>query len=214
MRANRTDQMQELRYKHKWTIEKIGKFFNISRERVRQLIGNTGRITQRDKASRMLDLYESNKGLSNAQLGRLLGIKSVSKYRNGERHNIDGSGYPKIGADTEELVSERLSYLGIGHKLMPYAHPFDILLDTGSRVDVKSAEPISLRFYLFPCYTFHTKVIEKGHYCDFFILVLRDLTDFFVVPFKDAKDCIRFSYPQYGYPSKWLKYHNRFDFLK
>jgi DNA-directed RNA polymerase sigma subunit (sigma70/sigma32) len=41
---DRINEMKRLRFEEKWTLKQIGMKFNLTRERVRQLIGNTGRL--------------------------------------------------------------------------------------------------------------------------------------------------------------------------
>ena len=43
----RTKEMKRLRHVLKWSLQKIADLYGISRERVRQLIGNTGYINKK-----------------------------------------------------------------------------------------------------------------------------------------------------------------------
>lgn len=43
-REERLKEMKRLRFEERWTLQQIGIKFGITRERVRQLIGNTGRL--------------------------------------------------------------------------------------------------------------------------------------------------------------------------
>jgi hypothetical protein len=199
-----------------WSLERIATKYGISRERVRQIIGNSGHLVQ----SRQRRIYEENKHLSNSRLSDAMGvvIGSLYHYRSGERHEIDEGGKgggQKAGAEMEDLVSKKLHSIGIDNTLMPHQHPFDILLQNGKRVDVKSTDPAAISRNS-PIYSFTTGTYRKGNYCDFLILVLRDVTEYFVVPIDDAKGIIRFCWPEtsFGKKSKWLRYHNRFDLLK
>jgi DNA-directed RNA polymerase sigma subunit (sigma70/sigma32) len=40
----RIEEMKRLRFEEKWTLQQIADKYGICRERVRQLIGNTGRL--------------------------------------------------------------------------------------------------------------------------------------------------------------------------
>jgi transcriptional regulator with XRE-family HTH domain len=212
---SRTKEMQHLRYQEKWSLQQIATKFGVSRERVRQLIGNSGKglVTERQNT-----IYNKFKHLTNKALGKLLGVQAgtvMRDYRNGERHEIEG-GVLKVGVEAEILVSKKLSSLGIRNTLMPHHHPFDILLGNGTRIDVKSSRPQNNSKTISPLYNFSTKKQIKKDFCDFFILFLFGENQFFIVPFKDAKTLIRFCYPKTnkGRQSKWNQYHNRFDLLK
>jgi hypothetical protein len=209
---NRTKQMRSMRFDQHLTLQEIADHFGgLSRERVRQILGNTGKIGKSAKRR----IYERNRHLSNKELAELMHIKpvSVSGYRSGERHEMSG-GYVKIGTDVENAVSKKLASLGIGHKLMGHHHPFDILLNNGVRVDVKSSSLKTYPRWPTPVYNFVPKSKRRGRYCDFFILVCQDTNDMFVVPYEDAKETIRFAWPKYYRASHWHKYHNRFDLLR
>ena len=213
---NRVNEMLTLRFTERWTLQNIAEKFGISRERVRQIIGNTGAgfVTQKRK-----EIFESNKKLSNLKLSKLMGISPsavTGGYRDGERHEIEG-GALQIGTEMEEYVSRLLTQKGIAHKLMPHHHTFDILIGKNIRVDVKSARPLSRAQA--PTYSFNTSQDQRGKYADFFICITSDTKEVFVIPANETRGNatpIRFAFPEadYGRKSKWLKYHNRFDLLK
>jgi hypothetical protein len=208
----RVQEMKRLRFVEMWSLERIAIEYGISRERVRQIIGNSGHLAQ----NRQHKVYSDNKHLSNSKLSEMMGIAipTLYHYRNGERHEIAG-GWKKVGADIEQVVFEKLLSLGFENTLMPHNHIFDILLDNGKSIDVKSADPGTIS-KTSPVYSFSTGVYRKGNYCDFLILVLRDVNEYFVVPTEEAEGIIRFCWPKpsRGRKSKWLQYHNSFDLLK
>lgn len=212
-----TNEMIQLR-QNDWTLQEIADKFGISRERVRQRIGNTGFQATQSRVKKNRSMYEQFKHLSNSALQKVLGIKTINNYRDDTRHAIDG-GSLQVGTESEVTVSKKLHDLGFKNELMPHFHPFDILLDNGITVDVKSSDPMTSSKTISPCYTFNTKKAVKGNYCDFLILYLRDAKECFVVPMKEAGNIIRFCFPEGSLRtnnkvSKWLKYHNRFDLLK
>ena len=140
----------------------------------------------------------------------------MQRYRNpNDRHAIDG-GALQVGTQAENIVSEKLRRIGLSNTLMPHRHTFDILLDNGIKVDVKSSNPMKTAKTVSSQYTFRTKKYEKGRYCDFLILYLNDVNEFFVVPLNKCKGIIRFCFPEpdMGKKSMWLQYHNRFDLLE
>lgn len=204
---DRVQEMRRMRFEDNSTLQEIADKYGISRERVRQLIGNSGRVAW-DKMHRV---HAENKHLGNSVLAKLMGLatRSVYHYRNGERHDIEG-GMFQIGSENEILVSNKLSSLGIGNKLMPHHHPFDILLNNGIRVDVKSSSKT-----LSGLYKFQIKKVTRGEYADFFILVPTNTKDMFVVPGNKAPDYgIFISWPPKNSRSKYAQYLNRFDLLK
>ncbi len=210
-----TNEMIELRYVAKLTLQEIADKFGISRERVRQRIGNSGFTATQARVKKNKKLYEQFKHLSNSALKKAMGLKTANRYRDDSRHAIEG-GDLQIGAEAEEAVSKKLSRIGFKNTLMPHFHCFDILLDNGIKVDVKSSDPMTTTKTISSCYTFQTKKGVKGNYCDFLILYLRDVQEYFVVPMKDAGNIIRFCFPEpdWGKKSKWHQYHNRFDLLR
>ena len=208
--------MNHLRFVEKWSLQQIADEFDISRERVRQLIGNsgTGFISLRKQ-----ELYDENKNLDNKVLSEMLGytqpqtISSVYR-KNGIRHEITG-GRLKVGTEVENMVSEKLTELGIKNKLMPHFHTFDILLDSGVRVDVKSAAPWKNYKGKSAAYSFLIETKSRGNYCNYFILVLRDVLEFFVVPIEATSNSLTFCWPVSGKRiSRLAQYHNRFDLLR
>lgn len=141
---------------------------------------------------------------------RLKKHRSVRKSADKIRQN-------DFGLENQNIVSKKLSGLGISNKQMPWRHTFDILLSNGIKVDVKSSSP---GYYTTnsPMYTFPTKKGKKGNYCDFLVLVTDDSKEFFVVPIKICKGIIRFCFPittrRGGFQSRWIQYYNRFDLLQ
>lgn len=211
----RLEKIKNLRFSRNYTLQEIANEFRLSRERIRQLIGNTGRGY---KNRRIRKLYENNKHLSNTELSEITGIVNISSYRkDGIRHKING-GSLKIGVYFEELVSKTLNKNGISHKLMPHNHPFDILLDNGIRIDVKSVSPSRLLTKITNTYSFNPNKKRRGNYADYFICVLIDTEEMFVIPSSEIKKSspIRFSWPRptRGKESKYHKYHNNFDVLQ
>lgn len=219
---DRIQEMRRQRFEEKLTLQEIADLHGgISRERVRQLIGNTSELIQVTPAKTRKNwiVYGENKHLSNSKLRSIMGIGQgrLFNYRKSEkiRHDVEG-GSIKIGYEAENLASKKLFSIDIKHTLTPTSHSFDILLENGSRVDVKSSNPMNSSKCVSPEYTFKTGKYTKGDYCDFLILVLRDVKEFFVVPTKKAGGIIRFCWPgpDHGKRSKWLEYYNRFDLLK
>jgi len=213
-RIGRKKQIISMRFEKNMTLQEIGNYWKITREMVRQIVGNSGAGY---KQKRLEEAVSRLTNKTNEQVKELLGIStaSVAKYRRNTRHAI-ASGNLEMGTRWEEIVSKILLDNGIRNKLMPHMHQFDILLDNGKRVDVKAASkplnPPSAKGS--PFFVFGTKKPRRGNYCDFFICVVVETVDLFIIPFDEApKDMIRLTWPKNKKPSKYYQYHNRFDLL-
>lgn len=213
----RVKEMKRLRHIHNFTNTEIGRLFNnLSRERVRQLIGNTGRgfVTRRRKK-----IWEENKHKTNAELKDALGLSSAAAacgYREGERHEVKGGGW-KVNYDHVNYVSNLLKSKGIEHQLTKAMSPYDIHLENGNRLCVLSASQLFLPNIYSPLYSFNTRQDVKGRFCDFFICVTSDTLNVFIIPAMKTRmnSPIRFCYPKdHGKISKWVQYHGRFDLLE
>jgi transcriptional regulator with XRE-family HTH domain len=217
--AVRVEEMYRLRYISKWTLQEIADKYNISRERVRQLIGNSGAGY---KPERIKSEVQSHPELTNEELAARTGYSesTIGTLRNGERHAIKENTLMGLGTKAEETVSTKLAREGIGNKLMPHHHSFDILLSNGKRVDVKSRinksiPPSAKHRQITAQWKFDCRKSKKGDYADFFILYLWETGDFFIVPNEAVGTClIAFAWPATHRASKWHQYHNRFDLLK
>jgi DNA-binding CsgD family transcriptional regulator len=213
----RKEEILSMKLKTGLSNEKIGKVFGISRERVRQIIGNTGRRFQSNWRNKII---ESCNDLTNDELAQKLNIRSdvVAKHRKGARHEISG-GTSKIGADSENYVSLVLKNNGIKHELMHHSHPFDVLLSNGKKADIKSSAnkinpPSALGN---PYYVFNVRK-EQKKLLDFYILLIIPTKDIFIIPAKNVNSSIHLVWPPVKFKrfktSKWTKYHNKFDLLK
>lgn len=81
------------------------------------------------------------------------------------------------GRMVERWVAKRLCENGIKCKNMPPNHPFDILTDSGTKIEVKSAH---VRNGLNGCYRFNLRATQHEN-CDFYCFALVPLIDVFVV---------------------------------
>ena len=104
---------------------------------------------------------------------------------------------------------------------MPNRHPFDILLDNGIRINVKSAwsgriPPSQIGKCINPSYHFNL-LCNKLNNADIFILVIPDTKDMFIIPadilpksVTNITMCWPTARPEIG---KYQKYLNRWDLL-
>jgi len=212
----RNKKIVELRNEKHWTLEKIGIFFGMSRERVRQIIGVDG-VKIKIKAFRIKaasNIQELDITKTTEELKKITGKYSINWM--GLRHNVS-SGNAKLGYDAEEFVSKVLTENGIPNRLTN-SRPVDIILDNGLKLEVKSRSKsqrtkTSKNFYYFPL----IRDVVKGN-ADFYILVIKK--DCFVIPSNvvPIHGGIGFVWPKttskIGRFSNWTEYHNRFDLLK
>jgi DNA-binding CsgD family transcriptional regulator len=199
------------------TLKEIGKIHHISRQRVHQIIGNTGIMGEKRRKIK-INFVINNLDKTNIELANIMGISkdSVSKYRMGLRHKISG-GPAKKGADAENYVSEILNKMNIKHKLMSHKNNFDILLSNGKTADVKSTytyshAPSQTEKY----YKFHTR---HKQIVDFYICIIWLTKDIFIIPTMAIKNpkkdgSISFPWPYKHKIGKYMKYYNNFDLLR
>jgi DNA-binding Xre family transcriptional regulator len=214
----RKEKMLRMRFENFMTLREIGEEFGISKMRVNQIIGNTGRI---NVVKRNKEISQSTK--TNTELAERYGVTkaTISTLRT-NHHDIDG-GCVQMGEEAERFVSDMLSEKGISNKLTPIAHPFDILAFGKARIDVKSAHTRRKAYptEVSPQWRFGLKINDRGKYCDIFVCVIWKTKDCFIIPFEkiseklsvnsDLTFCYPTKRPEIG---KWQKYHNRWDLIR
>jgi hypothetical protein len=181
--SNRTNQMLALRTQEKLTLQEIAEQFGISRQRVRQIIGDTGHIIDRD---------------------------------------IEPGSPADKGEIAERKISILLADMGIENTLMPTGYSYDILVQGHTRVDVKSANPLTHPKNprtIHPQYEFQVRDAHKRQDVDFYVLLTADTNDAFIVPVDKvpgSQTHIIFCWPgprQHSSGSNWQQYHNRWDLI-
>lgn len=208
------------------TLGEIGIFWGISRERVRQIIGNTGREFRREWTKSIAEGKISFMKHRD-QLSGVVGVKKVWKEMWGNfRHSAIG-GAVKSGQEFEERAYGILLANGVENSLMPNSFPFDIKTSSGLRIDVKVTNNDVSRHasqnYLGPVY--HTGRTKSGKDCDFLFVFVPDENEktgytYFVIPGFELHHLrgdahIRIPWPaKTNRVSKWHKYHKRLDLLK
>jgi hypothetical protein len=202
------------------TLQEIANFYGVSRERVRQIIGNTGKDFTRKFVTEWVTPNENNTRESVLSLfprGKGVLVEKLTKIH----HKIGGaSSGLKNGNTSEKLTSNKLTELGIKNKLMPLRHPFDILLYNKKTIDVKSAYTpcITSKKQTSTMYKFTVKKNKKGDYCDFFIFHIAPTNDYFVIP-NEIIGYVQYVYMTWPESGRgWNKQHlqqykNRFDLL-
>lgn len=221
--AKRNEEMVRL-FKEGYTQPALGKRYGITRERVRQIVSPEGQLDgrkiRRDRAQQYIRAIVSSPREKIGELARKFRFSpsAADEIRSHNHCAVKKSHAPVyLGHKTEEHISNLLSENGIQHKLMPNGCPHDIETGNGLRIDVKGCyarKTVSKR-QKSPLYSFCVRKDEKGDYCDFFILFVKETGDVFVVP-NDEVGYVSRVYV--GYPDKrqesWIHaYKDRYDLL-
>lgn len=214
---SRREKMMRLRFGERMSLAEIGQEFGVSRERVRQIIGNSGRVLS--EAIRERNEEIENSISTTPALAKKYGLSEghISGIRSGKYHMIAG-GNARKGEIVERHVSWVLSENGIDNELMPTGHPFDILALDEVRIDVKGAFTTSeTSNCVSPLWHFHMGKNRRGKYCDVFICVIWDTKEYFIIPdsaLKRSQTDIYFCWPtKRPTMGKYQKYLNRWDLI-
>src|SRR3990172_9189577 len=125
----RLDDMKKMRFDEGKTNTEIGGKYGISRERVRQLIGNTGRLFRQNWTKKLIQSGEIKLNhwteLENAPGVRKEWIRDWGNHR----HVILKPGSVRTGYIFEELASRILKDWGIENECMPFRYPYDIVTE-------------------------------------------------------------------------------------
>ena len=212
----RLAEMAYLRFEELWTLQEIGERFGVSRERVRQILGNTG---PGFKSTRLREKARAMSDKTNEEVAKALGISEqyASALRSGLRVPAK-SGYKKLGTDKEEWVAALLEDKGFSCELKQLGHPFDILIDGKCRVDVKfSKTPKSSPSHECVSPTWRFAVRGDRENCDFYVCVTAN-DDVFVIPSGKVSpnmESLVFVYPTKRPDlAKWQKYYERYDLIE
>lgn len=219
MNTNRIEQMKYLRFTELKTLQEIGNIFGISRERVRQLIGNSPCVCKQRINKAIKDF--PNKTF--AEIAEMLGlseayVKMTQPYK---REKLSFDSHVGRGSWVEDEIANQLNRLGFICELQNHKGSYDILIDHKIRADVKSDFDYSKSPTLHVKshqWRFQVRKNEKRKDCDFYICVIVPSWDVFIIPSKNIPEnvfCIQFCWPTTSpRQSNWQQYHNRFDLLK
>lgn len=220
--------MYKLRYEQGYTLQEISDMFSISRERIRQIIGNSGKdfITKFNQSvAETIDITKNSSfssivddvAKSDIRVRPSALLKALQPKLSSTHHKMDG-GNAETGEIGEREVSDKLTSIGIQNTLMPAGHPFDILLDGGIKIDVKSATVD--RFYnkkaIHKTFKFQVQKSMGDKYCDFFVCLVVPFHAMFVIPWElvQGKTSLYLTYPVPQRNWSWIyQYESRFDLL-
>src|SRR3990167_2305333 len=162
------------------TMREIAGLYNVSGERIRQIIRAQGATH-----TRPYYIAENLGHMDTDTAASATGIKAstLRKYGLLTPRRVITEGECGIGQRGEELVANILKERGHIIRLMPNHHPFDILVNGKTRIDVKSRNTPSKNphgkktLWLF-------NIGRKPHVerCDFFICLIRKYNDVLVIP--------------------------------
>lgn len=131
--------MKEMRNKGA-TLQKIADEFNVSRERVRQIVGNSLGIRKKIAEGFVIDINKTkDENITLAQNILPSPIKKIITDKIRKTHHAISGGLAKVGEEAERVAHAKLQSLGFDCQLMPCHHPYDLLVN-GKRVDVKIAK--------------------------------------------------------------------------
>ena len=213
----RNKEMLRLRNKKQMSLQEIASIYGITRERVRQIIGNTGRDIQKYKTERRNRSIREATQKTNNQLAEETGLPAwiITKARGGTHHAVEPDSLIGRGQEAEHFVADKLSELGIANELMPLKRPFDILVRGELRIDVKHARGTvkTSPKIKSPQYCFRDN--KKGGGCDFFVCVIWETKDCYIIPARLMKPFLYICHPSMRPTlAKYTAYLNAWDLLK
>lgn len=221
------DDLKHMRFVELKSLHEIAKKYHISKNKIIQLIGKTPHI-QHQRTARINKYIQEAIDKTNQELADELGLSTtyISQQRNEKRHAING-GSAEVGAFWEDWFGNILVSQGFKVEMMPYRHPFDILVNDVVRIDTKSA------ITEFNPPSFHRKCVNKswgcswrfkihGFYednCDIYACIIAQTKDIFIIPkfaliekqFKSKQIILQWPYRNY---SKYARFHNNFDLIR
>ena len=228
MLGERKSHMIYLRQNELWTLQEIANLYRISRERVRQIVGNTGVRPYNPKKAAQDQIIRASSDKTNSQLERELGVNKsqIYKARSGMRHKIEDTlESTHSGFMGEEKFKRDAEARGYSVELMSFRHQFDAMVNGSVNCDVKIATvPLETPTHkkqqmINPIWNFSIGKKKKWKEVDVFPCLIFPLNLWFIVPAEHIRaggirENIRFVYPHSGRgPTSFQKYENRWDII-
>lgn len=224
-KTERNEQIRHQRYIEGMTLEEIGVIHGITRERVRQIVPDTGNY----RAQWTRDFIRDNPDVIHVNRDEIKNLPGVKK----EWSKIWGKTWhePKDGYQKEHFLfvnrlKDMLRDIGIQSEIVPFAEPHDLLTKSGMKISVGYTNTDVSRCPSQNSTSYPTWAVPnlgadptKYDYAVAFIPYAGDYT-FFVIPsseigYRSRNSRIRIPFPQMGNkPSKWHKWHERIDLIK
>ena len=221
-----------LRNYGKMTYIEIAERYDVSRQRIHQIVGTQSIHEHYGASARtVMDKHwlEKHKHLTNAEMAKLTGLSycSISKYRSNMWHQHSGAGL-RVSSNGVEFVKNVLESFGYCNtEMMPtrdlrdiviHREHKDVTLDV--KISTKDSKPPS-RNNGADSYLWHWQLRrhkQKRGVVDFYILVIWKTRDCFVIPVNDVPEHrtdLLFVFPNdYGRHKSWQKYHERWDLIE
>lgn len=218
---------RRLRLSEGWTLAKIAKYFGLSRQRVSQLIGNTGRISNPEHRATKRVIPPARFSVEhigdklNVELANIFGVSqsTISRWRHILGMTPSSRSAVYRGQLGETSVLDQLSKRGYPVQVMPYGAPFDLRVGK-YRIDVKFSRPTSPSSPRARSieYQFGVRQGYRHRTCDFYVFVTsHEDIDYFIVPVSAVPAkmwLVKFSWPTKRIiKPRWQDYHNRWDLL-
>jgi hypothetical protein len=225
MTMNRKDSMIEMRFIKKMSLQSIGDYYGISRERVRQIIGNSYIEISNKKRSESEQFIASKfetceENLIRAKRELIKPVYGIIYAKIASIHHpIDGDRTCNavVGEIAETKAHNKFISLGFESKLMPLRHPFDILVNE-YRVDVKTSLKKFIGSPKYSAKFWHFGIRkDKKDECDFFCCMADN--KFWIIPSPDLKNVSSIYIPtgdstrSWSKSERWNKYLGAFDLL-
>lgn len=207
----RNELIRKMRFEDVMTLRAIGDHFGISRERVRQILGNTGGYITRDSRK---EAVLAHPHLTDNEIAERLGLSlsAVNTYRSGTWHRR----LYKNNYHWEMEISDRLRSARIEHELVDHMNGYCFLVYPDIKIKMTVAytpwTPASIEYASEP-WRFRT---ADQDVIDYYFMVIDPRADVFVVPVSEVKgrQHIVFCWPNKNRKSKWEKYLWNLDQLK
>lgn len=217
----RLEEIKRQRFEEALTLDEIATLYNISRERVRQLLG--GETGGYIKTRRMIEnerVIQNGADKTNTELRAELGITATTLSRYGRPDQVHAF-EPGSNLDKHYQATRKVAALLDEHRIHAQIQPmnagFNIMANWNKRIVVRTTSvnlhAPSLRT-ISPTWCFN---LIGDFEVDFFALVITKTMDLFIVPanYLIGKITIAFCWPSTRPEmSKVSYYHNNFDILR
>lgn len=218
----RDEEIKRLRFEEGLTLESIAERYDLSRERIRQIVGNTGHLAH-EKWREEFNEIASDPMITNHQLANMFdrSLTAIAKHREGW-HMVEGDNNVALHTEIVYHVYQVLESLGMDAELMPLHGDYHILVGGKIRISVRASKgvipPSQEGRLVNPQYHFHIRKYPDREHIHFFILVAHDVGEMFIVPssvIPRHQNEIGMTWPtERPEIGKYQKYRDQFSLIK
>lgn len=219
--SEREEEIRCLRYKEGWPLQKIADAYGLSKERIRQIVGNTGNMANEIWRQNFKEVA-SDPFLTNQELAEMFNVSpsTVSNHREGW-HIAGGKSNLTTNTNYVYRIAQEMERMGLDVELMPLHHGHHILVAGKIKIAVRVSKgcipPSQAGRLINPVYHFNLRNRIGKEPIDFYILITWATNDVFVVPadaIPDGQGDIGMVWPT-ARPEigKYQKYHNMFSLI-